>query len=910
MKRRDLLLGLALMAGFSAQAVTSPYTGSVAGEGTFYLYQVETGLWLETNRSDFNTWTTHASLNDVGFDVELKKPEGFEGYQIFCRFTNNGSLNGADEDRFYLDQAGRDVTDWIFEPVSVDGVPNAYKIMAKATPEGTGNRSAIANDVYIGAKDGVLSDNPADYTWQLVSRKERLEKMVEDSANGPVDASWLILWFDQGRNDMRDREWTHIRNNNQGGAESLGGSNGYPVWEYWHYVTMRRSITLTDLPTGTYNFTVQAYYRDGEIDEECEARYINNEFIPRAKYFAGAATADVMSIFAGGKDAASEGFDLLMEKSGKWVPNSTGNAALAMFNGNYINEYIQAPVSDGTLTIGVEKPEGTHRDWLIIKRMYLQYNGQELIGEDISGLQKQLSDLIAEGEALPQTPQLTAALAAAREKLSTATGSSVLLQAIADLQEYVDGVKTAKDDINNYNLTKAITDRMGVNSAEADEKFASAKSRGDFSDALKALRYARRRAVADKQDDVFEGQPVAAGKYYIYNVGQKQFLCGGSDWGAHAALGMPGIIITLEEENAETGDYHIETGLFNGADNHYLSYRGYMDGGRAGAWRFIPVEGKTNVYTIHQADYPDVHVAWNPYASTDRGVQDETTVGTECRNLDKEDLNAQWKLVSEAERKALLEKASIDNPVDATFLVKSPNFNQREDARSVWSLTNSDVWGYNDCHYDFVAESWNTASCDINNIVEGLPEGIYMVSVQGYYRNGPHVDQPNNEPAQRARLYAGDEEYDVTLPNILSESGKAPGEGDNATAEDGTVYNIPNSCTQATDFFKSGLYKAYTVTDVYTDYAENGLPMGVLKEESTPEDWVVVDNFRLKYFGKDTTVEAVKGALAAIEDIIPDNDNAMQRPADDRIFNILGQPVANPTIPGVYIQNGKKFIVR
>lgn len=909
MKRRDLLLGLTLFAGFTAQAVTSPFTGSVAGEGTFYLYQVETGQWLESNRSDFNTWTTHASLNDVGFDVQLNKLDGFEGYQIFCRFTNNGSLNGADEDRFYLDQPDRDVTDWIFEPVTVDGVTNAYRIKAKATPEGTGDRSKIANDIYIGAADGQLSDNPTDYTWQLVSREERLQKMVEDSKKGPVDASWLIPWFDLGRNDMRDREWSHIRNNNQGGAESLGGSNGYPVWEYWHYVTMRRSITLTDLPKGTYSFSIQAYYRDGEIDADCEQRYLDNEFIPRAKYFAGAAQGDVMSIFADAKNEPTDGFDLLMEKSGKYVPNTTTNAALAMLNGNYINEYIKAPVSDGTLTIGVEKSEGTFRDWLITKRMYLRYEGEDLIAEDLTPLQQRLSDLLKKAEELPSTPTLEAATATAREQLTSASSASALLQAISDYQNIVDAVSAAKNDIIYFGQTKAITDKIaGCDATEAVDRFNTAVSRDDYADALKKLRYARRRAVAEKVEDIFPGQPVAEGKYYLYNVGQKQFLTGGSDWGAHAALGVPGVEITLEAENPDAGDFHVETGLYNGENQHYLGYRGYMDCAKGGAWRFIPVTGKENVYTIHQADYPDVHVAWNPYASVDQDQGDETTVGTECRNLDENDPNAQWKLVTAAERLALLDKATLDTPADATMLLKNPNFTHRED-KSFWNLTGANVWEENANHNDYVCESWNTDECDINQMVENMPLGVYAVAVQAYYRNGNHNDQPNLPLAQNAYLYAGnDEANDVLVPNITTESGNAPGEGDVATSEDGeTSYVLPNSCVQATQYFKSGLYKVYTVVEK-TDDME--FPIGVAKDQKGEDgDWVVADNFRLTYFGKDTTVDAVKERLSsAIQEIIANPE--VERPADDRIFNILGQPVANPTVPGIYIQNGKKFIVR
>lgn len=91
------------MSAMSAWAVSSPYQGSEAATGSYYLYQVETGKWLEPNHKIFDTWTTFSVLGNDGIDVELRKPEGYNGYSIFCNFTNNGSLNGADQDRFYLD---------------------------------------------------------------------------------------------------------------------------------------------------------------------------------------------------------------------------------------------------------------------------------------------------------------------------------------------------------------------------------------------------------------------------------------------------------------------------------------------------------------------------------------------------------------------------------------------------------------------------------------------------------------------------------------------------------------------------------------------------------------------------------------------------------------------------------------
>lgn len=909
--KKEVLFGMTLLAGLSAQALSSPYAGSVAGEGTYYLYQVETGQWLQTNMSDINQWTTHGSLNSVGFDVELRKPEGFEGFQIFCNQTNNGSLNGTDEDRFFLDQS-REITDWIFEPVTVDGVTNAYKIKAKATPEGTDDRNKIAADIYIGASDGVLSDNPTETTWQLVSREERLKKMVADVANGPVDASWLIPWFDLGRNDKRADLWTRNVVNNLGGGAGFDGSQGYPVQEYWHQITMRQSVTLTGLPAGTYAFSVQAYYRDTEIENpELGERFLAGTENLRVSYFAGAASNKVKSIFADAKDAQTDGYSYFVENVGKWVPNNMGDAARAMFDGAYINEYIKAPVSDGTLTIGIEKPSADHRDWLIHKRFYLQYVSTEVMAEDLSGLKGQLSALITEAEALPQTPSFATAVSTARERLQNATSSSALLEAIATLQQSVDVIKASRDVILAFHDTKAVTDAMGLDATEAVEKFNNAQSKGDYEDAVRSLRYARRLSVADRQADIFPGHPVAPGKYYLYNVGRGQFLCGGSDWGAHAALGMPGVEITLEDFGVSdrTGlqKYLIETGLYNG-EQHHLNYRGYMDGAAVDGFAFKPVEGKENVFYIVQGDYDDVHMAWNPYASTDRGNNDETTVGTECRNLDPADLNAQWKLVTLDERKSLMEKASLNNPVDVTFFISSPNFNQREKADESWNPGGFNIWGYGHENLnDFVCESYNADKADLNYMVEGLPAGVYMVSAQGYFRAGEISNQVNADPVQLAILYAGnDTNDDVLLPNILSESGKAPGEGDKVSSEDGSVtYEVPNSPVQAANYFKSGLYKVFTVIEKTDD---NDLPIGVMKEEKSADgDWIVADNFRIRYYGNATTKEEVKSSLTGIDEIVVEPS---ARPEDNRIFNLQGIEVSNPTAPGLYIRNGKKFIVR
>lgn len=946
MKKRDLLLGLGLFAGFAAQAATSPYTGSVVGEGTYYLYQVETGLWLESNRKDVDQWTTLSKLDDTGFDVQLKKLDGFEGYQIFCNYTANGELNSTDQDRFFLDQGDRQLSDWIFEPVTVAGVTNTYKIMAKARPEDARDRDKIAADIYIGARDGELSDDPEFTTWQLVSREERLKKMQADveAGNGPVDVSWLIPWYQMDRNNMRDRVWARDNANNNGGSTNFNGMRGYPVQEFWHKCTTRFSYTLTDLPAGTYAFAIQGYYRDGEFNEQPLAdRYTSGTENLIPTYFAGVNHKKVKSILSEGKAAQETGFGGFFEALNMWVPNSMDDAGRTFINGTYKNEPVEAGVSDGNLVIGFDKTEeGEHHDWFVIGRMYLYYVSKDVKADDLSGVKNELTELIATAEALPSTPTLAAAIVKAKQDLATANSATAFLKAIDDLKAYVKGVREAKDIITYFHQTKEFTDKEGVSSAEAVELFNTAVSRDDYNKALRKLRYARRRAVRETHEDVFAGAaPEDGGVYYIYNLGQKQFLTAGSSWGAHAALGFPGIPVTLEAEGADEGGFYVNTHQKNGEQDgiakEYMNYRGYMDCPRIDDFHFEPVPGKENVYYIQQNDYRDVHTAYNPDASVNDGNdnKDETTVGTECRNLvdNPDNLDAQWKLVTPAERDALIEKASLNNPVDLSYRISAPNFLQRED-KSAWSLTGEpmpSVEGAGSNRGDFCIEAWNSLDADINQTIAGMPAGVYAVYATAFYRNGHHQNetevttegvgddahevstfipgQPDNEKISHCWLQAGsDPADDVQIPNIVTDGEKAPGEGAEVTATDGTVYHYPQFCNQVINFFRLGLYKVHTVIE-YDDAEDFYIAVAKIGAEK-PKNWLVADNFRAVYYGKDTTKEAVKAKIeaeSAIEEIEFEN---VERPADDRIFNLQGIQVKNPTVPGIYIQNGKKFVVR
>lgn len=910
--KKTILLTCALAAGVSAFAVESPYVGSEPAVGKYYLYNPKADKWLQPNMENIDQWTTLGKLGNVGIEIELRKPSNFaEGYQIYVDFTNNGELNGSDEDRFYFDQGDRDICEWIFNDAGNEGVEKGYTIWIRSREGSNGNRSKIQVDTYIGSNEGALSDQP-DYEgeiWQLVTREERLRVMQEQVANGPVDCTWLIPWFDLGRNDHRDQLWAKTVNNPSGGGLGFDGSRGYPVQEYWHEITMSKSITLEGLPEGSYSFAVQAYYRKDIGSGDFYNEWKEGTVVIPAKYFAGDAYSTVKCIFDDAKTVQGGGFERYIEPLGLWVPDALDQASPTMYNGNYVNEYIATPVTDGTLTIGIEKIGASWHDWFVEKRYYLRYDSKTPGEVDLTSLKTQLNEIISKAKEMYQTSNLAAAISEGEAALNNVTTARELVAAADAIKAAYNDAKAALGTITIFQETLPLAKAAGADTQKAEEQFANE----DFDTAVKTLRYARRIAAMPVHKDEFRGNEPKNGSFYLYNIGRGLFLEGGADWGAHAALGYVGTELTLTKIGTnDNGDdkYLVHTGLPNGNRGN-LNYRGYMDSDTdIDGFTFLPVDGKSGVYNMVQGDYVDALVVWDPYASTDGGNNNELTVGTEGRGFEYSDINAQWKLVTREERLALLVSGSKENPVDCSFLIQNPGFNQRASI-DAWQMNDFSVWDRGGNHPDFIGESWTKpAGATLQQTIEGLRGGLYEVSVQGFYRNSTtHKGQTygefngeegkgvaNVDRADNAFFFANDEEM-VALPYVLDEAGNAPGEGANAVSEDGSKsYNIPDNGDQAAIFFRTGLYN---VTPIRVNLPQDNMPLtiGVTKtEQGELGDWVVVDNFRLKYLGYDFEL--------GVENVTE------EAPADNRIFNLQGIEVENATVPGIYISNGKKFIVK
>lgn len=429
--------------------------------------------------------------------------------------------------------------------------------------------------------------------------------------------------------------------------------------------------------------------------------------------------------------------------------------------------------------------------------------------------------------------------------------------------------------------------------ADADtENFEACETADAVNNIVNPIKNARKRAHAERRPNTFVGSAAQEGDYYIYNVGEQQFLGGGESWGAHAALEYASNAMTLIPAGIDNG-FVIETYRPNGniGENDFLGYNGYVDVSAQDVWVFVPVEGKENVYNIRRNGDNGENGVYLGYRGGDnQNGYSWCTVDSDMRTAELE--SNQWMLITKDELNAQAEKATVENPVDMTHLIVNPGFDQR------WTLDlweNANIWGRGNNFADFIHENFNS-DCALAQTVEddGLVEGWYTLEVQGYFREGGrdnHIAllEAGEEIESKAILFADDEEKTLVL--VHENSAVIP-----YTINSTGVYNgvrFPDYPTDAAEAFEHGAF--WNQVKFYSD--GEYLYFGVDTTIETPDSWTVVDNFRLKYWG---TEEPSEDALG-INNVGVVKSNA--------IYNISGQKLVKLQ-KGINIINGRKVIVK
>jgi hypothetical protein len=919
MKKQVLTLGIGLLSATLLNAQTSPWPGHAVGNGgEFYLYNVATGLWLQNNNTVKDGWATAVNVGTRGLPITLEKtgPKTFKLRSTF-RGGNGVSNKIGDAGLLYWDMPAENVGAWDISPADNFQSIHGYWLECDA--------------MVLGADNNLLTtDKDKNSVWQLVTREERIaDAKAKASVEHPVDVTWLIDAPDLAtKNTTYKLDFTaapHAEHSTYQGGWNIVKAN--TIQEFWNTQTFDYHQTINGLPNGTYKFSVRGYYRDGSSETRDYTMYgygaekfANGTEQLRATYYANGTSAPIMSLYAGAKTAPEEGFSFQAERekdqgSGLYVPNTPHEANYALWKGNYQNAEITVTVTDGTLKFGVRKEAGVVDDWCVISDFSLKYLGSKVLQtaeEALKGLKAIIATTKAfKGAVAPAlNKQYTDAIQAA-DKALTSTDPVAINTATSALQKAYDAVAACAENYEALAKTVEICKTANKNNdtqfstaiAEAENVAKTATADTDMKLALVNLRVARKIAAADKLPDIYKGAAAGAGEFYFYNIASQKFLMGGSDWNTHAAVDVPGVLFTV---TAEGDGFTINR--FGGKDGNYLGYNGYTDIPGKDVWAFIPVAGKKNVYNIVKGDNHAQGLAFAPQSNTDADeMMDKefwNTVSVEAAVA--KNANAEWKLVTKDERDALLATATETRPVDATHLLASPGFN-RPAMLEGWITDNrSDFKDANLGVIDRgrrtnpVCEAYYQQMFEVNQVVSNLPEGYYQVNMTGYYRDGSREDLQQKvangiTPARHAMLYI---EYkgkgnEVALPSIAAGINQCPGIG-----WKGAAGEQPDNVMDAAEYFESGLYKVYT--RIIKVGPEGELTIGVTKDKQVDSDWAVFDNFRLTYFGKHVSQEIIDGI----------NTVKNNRIENGKIYNLQGMEVKRPLKRGIYICNGKKFIVK
>lgn len=309
---------------------------------------------------------------------------------------------------------------------------------------------------------------------------------------------------------------------------------------------------------------------------------------------------------------------------------------------------------------------------------------------------------------------------------------------------------------------------------------------------------------------------LADGDYLIKNVATGKYLGGANAWGTKASIVDDARIFTLAK--LENGKYTLDSHAYNSADKHFLN----------GEW----TDGDANEIAIYEIG------AGVAFGSSMIACYAAPAEGTEVSSAFVDDANALWEFISVADAVAALEAGEA---TDATFLLKDASISRNLYNPSFEKVWEGDAFSKGGPNENQNAEKWggNSQTFDAYQTIN-VPNGIYTVSVQGYYRYN-NTDANTNDVAIAAHADGTEVIYSFLYANDVEVPFASIADDEAAAA----LEALPFSQADASNAFAKGLYKN-SLEVVVTD---GTLTVGVKKTEHIGCDWTVWDNFTLTRTG-------------------------------------------------------------
>lgn len=323
-------------------------------------------------------------------------------------------------------------------------------------------------------------------------------------------------------------------------------------------------------------------------------------------------------------------------------------------------------------------------------------------------------------------------------------------------------------------------------------------------------------------------------KYYLRNVATGKYWGAGNGWGTQASLVDNPEYVTLHK--LPNGAYTLESQVSNGGTAYYFN-GDYMDNGSPLSL-FIGEIATSGEY-------------WIGNGTTFFGYDGSTTVLGKGLTDSASD-NCKWEIIDEAGMLTETTNATVDAPVNATWLILDQGFGRNNRNSGSWTHTNDggDFQLSNGDNTNNNMQQWN-GTFNLSQDIKGVPNGAYKLTVQGFYRNGSNADAAAAYNAGtetiRSFLFANDE----TVP-VMSVMADAQGSSTGGFATSTAAGYVPNSQSNASACFTAGYYN----NTIWVAVTDGNLTVGAKCEENISNAWTVLDNFVLTYYGDVTIAEA------------------------------------------------------
>lgn len=252
------------------------------------------------------------------------------------------------------------------------------------------------------------------------------------------------------------------------------------------------------------------------------------------------------------------------------------------------------------------------------------------------------------------------------------------------------------------------------------------------------------------------------------------------------------------------------------------------------------------------------------YSTTDKAISDASYTDAQA----SEAIAKIDETISALKIPAEANEASDEAPVDLTMLIASPTFETVEGANTVegWSGASGYNFGNDATQKSALCLEYFEKTYDMYQDITGLPEGTYEISVNAFYRyTSVAEDQARLDSGEGglATMYAvsGESTVEKSVALLTSDPSTEKFESgvENSFVKDDVTYYVPNDMVSSAAYFVNDKY----INSIIVKVTDGKLRIGVKQTESVAGGWMIMDNWKLTYYGKNSS----RGEATAIDEV-------------------------------------------